>query len=209
MSNLPANVSSLMNALEKAASAPALSSNSGKHFIKLAKSGYWAYGADEREVEEGSRWAINPNSFATGFSCWDDGKNLGEEMALLTEDAIQRHQLPDLGAPWKDQVGLQLACISGDDKGVECIYTATSVGGKNAFKEVLNAVLERGRGGHADIVPIVELEVDSYKHKSYGKVFTPVFSIVDWATLDGVVAEAAEEAEEEEEVAPTRRRRRG
>jgi len=209
MSNLPANVSNLMNALEEASHSPALSTNTGKHYIKLAKSGYWAYGASEREVEEGSRWAINPNSFATGFACWDDGKILGEEMSLLTEDPIQRHQLPDLGAPWKDQVGLQLACISGEDKGVECIYTATSVGGKNAFKEVLNAVLERGRGGHADIVPIVELDVDSYKHKSYGKVFTPVFSIVEWATLDGAVAEAAEEAEAEEEPTPLRRRRRG
>lgn len=207
MSTLPATVTNLITALEKASHTPALSSNSGKHYLKMAKGGFWAYGADEKEVEEGSKWAINPNSFATGFACWDDGKNLGEEMALITEEPILRHQLPDLGAPWKDQVGLQLACISGEDKGTECIYTATSVGGKNAFKAILNAVLERGRGGHADIVPVVELDVDSYKHKSYGKVFTPVFSIVSWATLDGLVADVEDDVEEDE---PTpRRRRRG
>ena len=48
---------------------------------------------------------------------------------------------------------------------------------------------------------LVKLGSDHYQHKSYGRVFTPVFEVTDWIGLNGPV---------EEEVADTdtgRRRR--
>jgi len=48
-------------------------------------------------------------------------------------------------------------------------------------------------------VPVVRLKKEHYQHKSYGRIFTPVFDVVEWLTLDG---EAEKEAP-----APSRRRR--
>jgi hypothetical protein len=54
----------------------------------------------------------------------------------------------------------------------------------------------------------VRLKKDHYTHKSYGKIFTPVFEIVEWISMDGGAEEKAEapEAPAAEE-APRRRRR--
>jgi hypothetical protein len=53
-------------------------------------------------------------------------------------------------------------------------------------------------------VAIVRLKKDHYQHKSYGKIYTPVFEIVEWMSMDGE-SDAAPEAAAEE--APARRRR--
>jgi hypothetical protein len=52
-------------------------------------------------------------------------------------------------------------------------------------------------------VPIVTLGKDHYQHKSYGRIYTPVFEIVEWVSMDG--EEAAPEAEAGAQ--PRRRRR--
>ena len=62
-------------------------------------------------------------------------------------------------------------------------------------------------------VPVVRLKKEHYAHKKYGKVFTPVFEVVEWISLDGpaAAAPAAEAEPEAEEPAPAdtgRRRRR-
>jgi hypothetical protein len=53
-------------------------------------------------------------------------------------------------------------------------------------------------------VPVVRLKKDHYSHKSYGKIYTPVFEIVEWVGMDGDSAPEAEAIEE----APAGRRRR-
>jgi hypothetical protein len=53
-------------------------------------------------------------------------------------------------------------------------------------------------------VAIVRLKKDHYVHKSYGRIYTPVFEIVEWASMDGESDEAAPAVEE---AAPARRRR--
>jgi hypothetical protein len=54
-------------------------------------------------------------------------------------------------------------------------------------------------------VAIVRLKKDHYVHKSYGRIYTPVFEIVEWASMDGA-SEAP--AIEEAEAAPAAGRRR-
>jgi hypothetical protein len=56
-------------------------------------------------------------------------------------------------------------------------------------------------------VPVVRLKKEHYQHKSYGRIYTPVFEIVDWVGMDGERDEPAAEAEAPAEAAPTRRRR--
>jgi len=54
----------------------------------------------------------------------------------------------------------------------------------------------------------VRLKKDHYTHKSYGRIYTPVFEIVEWVGMDGERDEAkAEEAAPAAEAAPARRRR--
>jgi hypothetical protein len=54
-------------------------------------------------------------------------------------------------------------------------------------------------------VPVVRLKKEHYTHKSYGRIFTPVFDITAWVSLDG---QADEQSVSEAPVeTPTRRRR--
>jgi hypothetical protein len=72
------------------------------------------------------------------------------------------------------------------------------------------AIAEQVEKNAAKPVPLVLLKKEHYQHKSYGRIFTPVFDIVDWASLDGDAAEEPEaEAEEEAATEAPRRRRRG
>jgi hypothetical protein len=50
----------------------------------------------------------------------------------------------------------------------------------------------------------VRLKKDHYAHKSYGKIYTPVFEVVEWVSMDG---EAPVAEPEEAPAAPARRRR--
>jgi len=52
-------------------------------------------------------------------------------------------------------------------------------------------------------VAIVRLKKDHYSHKSYGKIYTPVFEVIEWISMDG-----EPEAPKAEEPAPAAGRRR-
>jgi hypothetical protein len=96
---------------------------------------------------------------------------------------------------------MSLKCVSGEDKGLEARYTVTSVGGKRAVQTLAVALADQVEKDQSKPVAIVRLKKDHYQHKSYGKIYTPVFEIVEWMSMDG---EAPEVAAEE---APARRRR--
>ena len=198
--NLPA-VSTLSSALRNISTD--VSAAGGVAIIKMDKGGHWVFGAEQTEIEADSTWAVNPFSFVHGFIAWGDGEVLGEKMTSVA------NPLPELDAApagakkgWESQVGMSLQCVSGEDKGTECRYTVTSVGGKRAVQTLAVALADQVEKDQSKPVAIVRLRKDSYAHKSYGKIYTPVFEIVEWVSMDGEEAEAAP-AEE----APARRRR--
>ena len=183
----------------------------GLPILKLSKAGLWVYGGDDVEVEEGSRWAVNPASFATGFISWASSKVLGEELALVTEAQVVESTLPDTGADWKRQIAFQIKCVDGEDEGVELIYKASSKGGKDAFKTLFNAVLAKRKAGATKTTPLIELEVGGYKHPQFGKVNTPTFVVVDWIETAGAApaeVETPAEVEAPVEVEPAKKPRR-
>jgi hypothetical protein len=193
--NLPALTSALRNLQP-------VGGDVGVAIIKMDKGGHWVFGADQTEVEEGSTWAVNPLSFVHGFIAWGDGDVLGEKMVSIANPLPELDEAPP-GAKkgWESQVGMSLKCVSGDDKGMEARYTVTSVGGKRAVQTLAVALADQVEKDQSKPVAIVRLKKDSYQHKSYGKIYTPVFEIVEWMSMDG---EAPEVAAEE---APARRRR--
>lgn len=210
MSNLVAfksaglpSVQSLSSALRVAAqqAAPA----GGTVILKMDRTGHWVFGADQDEVEPGSKWAINPFSFVHGFIAWGDGQVLGEKLAPMVEPLPEIEAAPPGASKgWEMQVGLSLKCISGEDAGMEARFTATSVGGKRAVQELALAVAAQIDKDQSKPVPVITLEKDHYQHKSYGRIFTPVFKVVEWVSMDGPADEAESEAAAEE---PKRRRR--
>ena len=184
----------------------------GAAILKMDKTGHWVFGADQTEVEDESRWAVNPFSFVHGFIAWGKGEALGEAMAPLTQPLPEVGPAPD-GAErgWEMQFGFSLKCISGEDAGLETRYSTTSVGGKRAVQQLGLAIAEQVGKNPSLPVPIIRLGKDHYQHKSYGRVYTPVFEVVDWTSMDG---EAADEGVQEldspeaaEGEAPRRRRR--
>lgn len=203
-----ANLASTLRKMETAAG-PA-----GTAILKMDRTGHWVFGADQTEVEDGSTWAINPYSFVHGYIAWGDGEVLGEKMVSVAEPLPEMEPAPS-GAKkgWEKQVGLNLKCLSGDDEGLEVRYSTTSVGGVKAVQAIAVAIANQVDKDASKPVAIVELAKDHYQHKSYGKIYTPVFEVQEWVSMDGAASEESDEAEayaeEAEEVveAPRRRRR--
>lgn len=174
----------------------------GSAIIKMDKTGHWVYGADQTEVDDESTWAVNPFSFVHGFIAWGDGEVLGEKMVSVTQPLPELESAPpNAKKGWEQQVGMMIKCVSGDDKGLEARYTVTSVGGKRAIQALGVAIAEQIEKDQSKPVPVVKLKKDHYQHKSYGRIYTPVFEILEWVSMDG---EPEAEAEPE---APARRRR--
>lgn len=177
----------------------------GVAILKMDKTGHWVFGADQTEVEDDSTWAVNPFSFVHGVIAWGEGEVLGEKMVPVSQP------LPELDAAppgskrgWEAQVGMSLKCLTGDDKGMEARFSTTSVGGKRAVQTLAVAIAAQVDKDQSKPVPVIRLKKDHYTHKSYGRIYTPVFEIVEWVSMDG---EGAEEAPAAEEAAPARRRR--
>jgi hypothetical protein len=201
LANLPpvTSLSTALRALE-AEAGPA-----GVVILKMDKTGHWVFGADQTEAEADATWAINPFSFIHGFIAWGDGEVLGEKMVSVSQPLPEMDAAP-AGAKrgWETQVGMSLKCLSGEDKDMEARFSSTSVGGKRAVQTLAVAIANQVEADQTKPVPVVRLKKDHYSHKSYGKIYTPVFEIVEWVGMDGEVAPEQLEVEE----APAGRRRR-
>ena len=188
-------------------------SSGGMAILKMDRTGHWVFGADQTEVEDDSVWAVNPFSFVHGYIAWGDGQVLAEKMASVTDPLPETGPAPEAAKRgWEMQVGVTLACTNGEDKGMQVRYSATSVGGKRAVQTLAVAIAEQVEKDQSKPVPLVELRKEHYQHKSYGRIYTPVFDITGWAGLDSseIGSPEAEEDAVEEEVAteaPRRRRR--
>lgn len=203
--NLPA-VASLTTALRSLENEVA---PTGVAILKMDKTGHWVYGADQTEVEDDSTWAVNPFSFVHGFIAWGDGDVLGEKMVSVSQPLPELDNAPAAAKRgWETQVGLSLKCLSGEDKGLEVRFSTTSVGGKRAVQALAVAIANQVEADQNKPVPVIYLKKDHYQHKSYGRIYTPVFEIVEWVGMDADAAPAEEVASEEEAPAESTRRRR-
>ena len=179
---------------------------SGMAILKMDKTGHWVFGADQTEVEETSTWAVNPFSFVHGYIAWGDGEVLAEKMVPVADPLPEVDAAPpNAKRGWELQVGMSLKCMSGEDKGLEVVYNVTSVGGKRAVQKLALDIAAQVEQDQSKPVPVVRLKKEHYTHKSYGRIFTPVFDITAWVGLDG---QADEQSVSEAPVeTPTRRRR--
>jgi hypothetical protein len=178
----------------------------GTVIIKMDKTGHWVFGADQEEVEADSTWAVNPFSFVHGYIAWGDGDVLGEKMVSVSEPLPEMDDAPPMAKRgWEVQVGMSLKCLTGEDKGLEARYTTTSAGGKRGVQTLAVAIAEMVDKDPSKPVPVVLLKKEHYQHKSYGRIYTPLFDIQSWVSMDGEEPEVEPVAEEA--AAPARRRR--
>ena len=182
----------------------------GVVILKMDKTGHWVFGADQTEVEDDAIWAVNPFSFVHGFIAWGDGEVLGEKMASVSQPLPELDIAPPSAKKgWETQVGMSLKCLTGEDAGMEARFTTTSVGGKRAVQALAVALAEQVEKDQTKPVAIIKLKKDHYAHKSYGKIYTPVFSVVEWVGMDADEMPAdAEAVAAEEAPAPAAGRRR-
>lgn len=159
----------------------------GRELLKMDKTGEWMYGQEGMEVEPNKdEFAINPFSFQHGFICWKDEAVVGERMVPISNPLPAREDLGETGASWDEQLRFDLQTV-GDEAPVELLYKITSHGGKKAVRKLAAEIVNRISAGSGYIVPVVTLDNDYYKHKKYGKIFTPIFNIVTWMNLEGEV----------------------
>ncbi len=200
--NLP-SVASLSSALRSIEPEAAVG---GVAILKMDKTGHWVFGADQTEIETDSLWAVNPFSFTHGFIAWGDGAVLGEKMVPVSQPLPELDPAPPQASKgWEKQIGLSLKCISGPDAGLEVRYQTTSVGGKRAVSALAAAVATQVDTDQSKPVAIVKLGKEHYQHKSYGRIYTPVFAIQNWVGMDG--EDATDEAPAAADAEPRRRRR--
>ena len=191
-SNLP-SVQSLSTALRSMET----ESSAGSAILKMDRTGHWVFGAGESEVEAESTWAVNPFSFVHGFICWGEGEVLGEKMVGITQPLPELDAAPTGGKRgWETQVGMSLKCLTGEDKGMEVRYSATSVGGKRSVQALAVAIAGQVDEDQTKPVPVITLKKEFYQHKAYGKIYTPLFDVVEWVGLGGEAEPEAEVAEE-------------
>jgi hypothetical protein len=177
--------------------------------LKMDKTGHWVFGADQTEVEADSTWAINPFSFTHGYIAWGDGEVLGEKTVSVSQPLPELEPAPPGSKRgWEPQVGMSLKCVSGEDKDMEARFSTTSVGGKRAVQVLALAIATQVEKDQSKPVPVVRLKKEHYTHKSYGRIYTPVFEVVDWVSLDGPDAGVVEAPAAEEPAPEAGRRRR-
>jgi len=180
---LPADFGdSLMKGIEQTRST--ITTGGGKPFLRLTRAGDYIYGPQNIDVQDGSQWAVNLAALEHGWVCWGDGELLGQIMVDVRLPQPAR-PLPLEGYAFEAQFGMGLACITGEDKGLEVIYKNNSLGYKKAFDQLLADVRARYLLDQAFYWPVLELLTSSYPHKKYGQIFEPVFKIVGWADAQG------------------------
>jgi hypothetical protein len=77
---------------------------------------------------------------------------------------------------------------------MEARFTTTSVGGKRAVQALAVALAEQVEKDQTKPVPVIKLKKDHYAHKSYGKIYTPVFNVIEWVGMDAETESTPESA---------------
>jgi hypothetical protein len=186
-----ANIINMAKGLQQSANQAAAQTTS---FMKYAKDGTWSHGADDIEPESDALWLIHPQSFEHGWIAWGDkahgnhGEKLGEIKVAATEPLPLESSLDEVKGRWAQQVSMQMMCLTGMDKDTRVTFNTNSTGGRKAYQKIVNAVIEAITSGEKAVAPVVTLGGDWYKHKEFGKIYTPVMDIQEYKTLAEVNA---------------------
>lgn len=154
----------------------------GKQFLRMNRAGVWQFGSNATEIEVDAEFAVNPMSLEQGYIAWGagGGKPLGQLMRSIMAPPVQQSELPHVAAEWTQNVGVCMRCLNGEDAGIEFEFTSNSVGGKNAWAELVGLFKAQLDLDATRIIPVIRLTSESYRHTTYGTIFNPIFEVVRW-----------------------------
>lgn len=156
-------------------------------FLGMDKGGTWTFGMDGNEVADDDEFLVHPGGFVHGWVSWADtttgasAAKLGEVMVgVLQPMPDEPDEVPKGSKGWQTQMGMSLVLADGGD---QMVYSTTSVGGKRAVASIASLVADKLINEDPKCVPVVTLGSESYKHKQYGKITNPIFTVVRWVTM--------------------------
>lgn len=168
----------------------------GKALLRLTKQGIWVFGADSEVMKKGTLLVGSPASLQSGYIAWWEGKIEGEKMQQISLGPVDPATLgpvnsggipPGKKAPsgrgWENQASIDL--ITQADVPLSLIYKSSSLGGMKALLTLAGEIAYGMSENPQRCYPVIELDTDSYIHKEFGEVFTPVLSIVSWLDAEG------------------------
>ncbi|HXB77112.1 MAG TPA: hypothetical protein VNX23_06835 [Bradyrhizobium sp.] len=156
--------------------------------LKFSK-GNWLIGDDELSADR--LFIAHVHQLAHGWVKFIDGKVADQRVGIVANGFVvtDRSELGDTdrgqwerepsGAPrdpWSKQYYLPLEDAR---TGELFTFVTGSQGGNSAIGKLTNLFLRNARRG----LPIVTLATDFYKHKQYGRVEVPEFSLKSWTGM--------------------------
>ena len=168
-----------------------------KAFLKLdGNTGEYSYGADNEELEPGTRVLLNIDSYARGWLCWLGGEVKEEIMVPILEGhPPKKHELPDHGPyeedgdGWVEQMTIDMRLL--EEPFTEMVFQANNASKRRAMGALMKDFSKRFQK-HPGEVPVIEIEVAEFEAKmgknSKRKVtkYAPSFKIVDWLTPEEI-----------------------
>jgi hypothetical protein len=155
--------------------------------LKHSKGEYLCGEADE-SIPLGTKMIAAMDLLTLGYVEWRDGKPAAHFMTLVAsgEKPPRRDDLGDTD-PWekgpdgkaRDPFQFSQYLPLCDEAGEVFTFSTSARGGISALA-ALARQCARGRAAHPDKFPVIELQVDSYQHSTFGKIKTPKFVVVGW-----------------------------
>jgi hypothetical protein len=160
--------------------------------LRFTKHGQYKAGADQDEVDEGTRMLVYMPSLKKGWVKWYDGQPVQHIVGLVAEGykPPERHDLGDMDeSEWGELNGRPIDpwqktnyIVMLDEDGQLYTFVTSSKGGLSAVGEICDAYAKRRRM-KPDEIPVIELHSRSYMHKDYGETFAPTLKITGWAKV--------------------------
>jgi hypothetical protein len=168
----------------------------GWPLLKFTKQGEFAI-SDVENILAGTRCIAHADEITLGWIKWVDGrpderrvgrvadKFVPPQRSELGDDDPRQWELQDDGTrrdPWQFQMTVPISRL---DTGETYEFATSSKGGLACVGKLTRAYGRRVQEEKTPGLPIVELKADHYKHRTYGKIFTPLMIIVGWTDGDG------------------------
>lgn len=165
-------------------------------FLKFDKGSYYA-GKDSKLIQLGTKMIANFPEFQVGWKCWKEGKLVDDRMMLLADGVAppKRSELPDLDNelwerdkegelkdPWQFGNSLPLFEPKSNE---QYIFGTQSKSGIRSLAQTCG-LYGREHRQRAGLLPLVELQGDSWQSNDYGRIPFPKLNIVDWVAMPGV-----------------------
>jgi hypothetical protein len=180
----------------------------GAPFVRFSKQGEFEISETET-IPAGTRCIAHVDEVMFGWRKWLDNKLVETRMGRVADRYIPtlRRDLGDTDEgdwevqddgsrrdSWQFCASLPLTRL---DTGENYLFSVSSKGGLRCINGLTRTYGTRVRAkGDAAGRPIVELQPDSYKHRTYGKIFFPVLHVVGWTGSDGRPLSLADEMED-------------